>query len=94
MTTKIEQIMAEAARDYRMENDAKAPWAYPVDEMREILTALDAAGLRVLPKNATEEISEAMDAWVWDHDIIKGAEMWKAGVAAFQSATYEPEPTE
>ena len=96
----IEEIMALEQRAYRLGDrradfNMEAPsWKAALAEMRAILAALDAAGLAVVPKEATKEMRRMASAdrmllneigWV---NVFQRT--WAEMVAAFNPADWKP----
>ena len=90
MTNKIEQIMVMPVAEIL----ANAIHPNLVNEVatevaKRQSAALDAAGLKVLPKEITDEMLSARPDEPCDFDAE-----YRRVVAAFDPTTYDPEPTE
>ncbi len=97
MTNKIEQIMAAELQDIYAHGDHEMA-------AKDILAALDAAGLGVQPKNPTKDMVQAGLGHLVPGGTVTEAEYerqkqddiatYKTYWRAFDPTTYEPEPTE
>ncbi len=76
---------------YRAQQQQIAEIEAERDRLQEVIKALDAAGLKVLPKEATGTmLAKAID-WL---NPEEAEQAYNEMAAAFDPATYEPEPTE
>ena len=88
MTTKIEQIIADAISNAFYNDRGSSNLA-----AARVLTALDAGGLTVLPKALQHEMRLAIrERCTVDEKTAELA--WLEARVMFDPTTYEPEPTE
>ena len=100
MTNNIKQIMAEgaaaaiypqAASSFPTPFDSlpKERQRKVLDAMRPALTALDAAGLTVVPRKLPRNLSERLQSLI-GLDGSHAEIMWYEGVKNFDPSTWEP----
>ncbi len=96
MTNKIEQIIGCQIGEICTGLPRPVPETEDIEGARKLLTALDAAGLKVVPKFTSEDrVAESlpweMESW---SEVVDGAHLVNSVIGNFDPSTYEPEPTE